>query len=456
MTEATIPQVRMKTSYAPREWQKTCHAKKHRFKVLALHRRAGKTELALQQLNHAAKTPAFYPNRLYIYIAPYLKQAKLIAWGRLKQIVAEMPGCLVNESELSVIYPTGAVIRIFGGDNPDAARGVRLDGCVMDEVAQMKPEVWTEIIQPALSDRAGWCLFIGTPKGINLFSDLYHRAHSLPDWWSTSYTVYDTDALDPEEVARLKRDMSDNDFRREFLCDFSAAAENQLMSVGDIEEAAQRHLRTDQYDSAALVVGCDPARFGDDSSVICFRQGLHCEEPIVLKGIDNMALAGRLASEVIKRNEICKRNRKGGVAAVFIDVGNGSGVIDRMRQLGHSVIEVNFGGRADSPRYINKRTEMWYRIREWLDNGGALPPTHEMKQDLATPTFSYDNQGRICLETKDEIKKRIQRSPDCGDALALTFASFVMPSIEVTDERLLARNKTVDSGAYDPFARENY
>lgn len=454
--QQTIEPVRIRLSYQPREWQRTCHAKKRRFKVLALHRRAGKTELALQQLFREATSPSFYPQRLYIYMAPFLKQAKLIAWSRMKQIAAEIPGTDINESELTVTVPNGAVIRVFGGDNPDAARGVRLDGCVMDEVAQMKPEVWNEIVQPALSDRLGWALFIGTPKGINMFSELFNKANALPDWWSARYTVYDTDALDPAEVARLQRDMPDNEFRREYLCDFSAAAENQLMSVGDIEEAAQRHLRTDQYDSAALVVGCDPARFGDDSSVICFRQGLHCEAPIVLKGIDNMALAGRLASEVIKRNEICKRNRKGGVAAVFIDVGNGSGVIDRMRQLGHSVIEVNFGGRADSPRYINKRTEMWYRIREWLDSGGAIPPAQEMKQDLATPTFSYDNQGRICLETKDEIKKRIQRSPDCGDALALTFASFVMPSIEVTDERLLARNKNADSGAYDPFARENF
>lgn len=431
-------------AYRPREWQLACHTDVKRFTVLALHRRAGKTELAIRQLFHYGLKPSRHAERLYIYMAPFLKQAKLIAWDRMKAVAALIPGAEVNEGELRIKLPGGSEIRVFGGDNPDALRGVRIDGIVIDEVAQTKPEVWNEIVQPALSDRLGWALFIGTPKGINMFSELYNRALVLPDWHAALYTVYDTDAIHPDEVVRLKRDMPDNEFRREYLCDFNAAAEDQLLSVGDVEEAAQRHLRSDQYDSAPLTLGVDPARFGDDSSVMCFRQGLKCEVPIVLKGVDNM----RLASAVAEQIELRKPD------AVFIDVGNGSGVIDRLRQLGHPVIEINFGSRATNQRYVNKRTEMWFEVKHWIEAGGVLPNSVTLKRDLATPTYEYNSNNQFVLETKDEIKKRLLRSPDEGDALALTFAypvqkaaHFAHPSHAKNANKHSAR---VD---YDPLER---
>ena len=185
-----------------RTWQRECAklAAGKRFVVMALHRRAGKTEIALKKLlDSAVKCQADLP--LYFYVAPYLKQAKIIAWARLKQMVAPLvrTGAVeISEVELYVRFThNGAIIRIFGADNPDAMRGVRLDGAVIDEVAQIKPEVWEEIIQPALSDRKGWAWFIGTPKGINLFSSLFFGASNRPDWAAARYTVYDTDALDP-------------------------------------------------------------------------------------------------------------------------------------------------------------------------------------------------------------------------------------------------------------------
>jgi hypothetical protein len=169
--------------YRPRAWQRECHMQRRRFTVLALHRRAGKTELALRELlDKALRCPLELP--LFFYVAPLLKQAKAIAWARLKQIVAPLVLvglCEVNESELWVrLTRNGAMIRCYGADNPDAMRGVRLDGVVMDEVAQMAPEVWDDVVQPALSDRLGWALFIGTPNGINLFSQLYFGASTRP------------------------------------------------------------------------------------------------------------------------------------------------------------------------------------------------------------------------------------------------------------------------------------
>jgi hypothetical protein len=280
-----MPEIEL--TYQPRNWQRECHTVKRRFTVLVLHRRAGKTELAIMELiNQAVKCRKELG--FFVYVAPFLKQAKAIAWARLKDKLnpLRVTGAIdVNEVDLAVTFKhNGAIIRLFGGDNPDALRGIRLDGAVIDEVAQIKPEVWTEIVQPALSDRKGWALFIGTPAGMNLFSELYYRADRLEDWVARRYTVYDTEALEADEVARLKRDMSPEAFSREFLCDFSAAGDDQLIALADAEAAAKRRYQDGDIVFSPLVMGVDPARFGDDRSVIMLRQGLRAEEPIIRTG----------------------------------------------------------------------------------------------------------------------------------------------------------------------------
>ena len=413
-----MPKKIVDVPYRPRPWQDECHRRKRRFTVLALHRRAGKTELAIMQLIHGA-AGSTHPLPFYVYVAPFLKQAKAIAWLRLKQKVNDLiitNAVDVNEADLSITFKhNGAQIRLFGGDNPDALRGVRLDGCVIDEVAQIKPEVWNDILQPALSDRKGWALFIGTPNGLNLFSELFYRAASLPDWRAARYTVNDTDALDPEEVERLKRDMPEQAFAREYLCDFAAAGEDQLISLTDADAAAERKIADGDVIEFPLVVGVDPARFGDDRSVIVLRQGLRMEPPMIFTGIDNMTLAAAVANVIEDRDP----------DAVFIDSGAGAGVIDRLLQLGYDVIEVPFGGKAANPAlFVNKRTEMWWSVKDWIDMGGAIPARTDLIAELSTPTYWYDAIGKRCLESKDDIKKRLQGggSPDIADALALTFA----------------------------------
>jgi hypothetical protein len=429
-------------SYFPRDWQRECHQKRRRFTVYALHRRAGKTELAIMELiDKAMRFEAELG--LFFYVAPYLKQAKAIAWARLKARLEPLRrhGLVeVSEAELSIRFPkNGAVVRVYGADNPDAMRGVRLDGVVIDEVAQIRPEIWNDVIQPALSDRKGWALFIGTPQGVNLFSELFHKARGLSDWHAARYTVFDTAAIDADEVERLKRDMSEASFAREYLCDFSAAGDDQLISLSDVEAAARRVIPLGDVACSPRIIGVDPARFGDDRSVIFRRQGLVAHAPEVLRGMDNMALAARVAASIDAFRP----------DAVFVDAGNGAGVIDRLRQLGYAVIEVPFGGRALSGNYVNKRAEMWFEMAEWVRAGASLPDRTDLKQDLAAPVYSYDAQGRKQLESKDEIKKRGLPSPDLGDALALTFAFPVRAKSEA--ERLGVKRTT--SRDYDPFAR---
>lgn len=437
----------IRLDYNPREWQRQCHRERKRFTVLALHRRAGKTELAIMELIDKAMKFKLELG-MFVYIAPFLKQAKAIAWQRLKQKLGPLmiAGAVdINEGDLSVTFKhNGAIIRLFGGDNPDAMRGLRVDGAVIDEVAQIKPEVWIDIIQPALSDRLGWAMFIGTPAGINLFSEIYYKAEHLDDWHAARYTVYDTHAIAAAEVERLKRDMSETSFAREYLCDFSAAGDDQLISLSDCEEAARRVYTDKDVLDAPKILGVDPARFGDDRSVIFKRQGLQAFTPLVYRGIDNMDLAARVAAQI----------EQWVPDAVFIDSGAGAGVIDRLRQLGYDVTEVPFGGKATMPNlFVNRRAEMWWGMKEWLDLGGAIPNDNALKQELATPIYWFDSAGRKVLEPKDEIKKRLQGggSPDMADALALTFAYPVKkrPMIDIYD-----RSKSSNGAKeYNPYDR---
>jgi len=434
--------------YTPRTWQKECHLKKQRFSVYALHRRSGKTELAIMELiDKAIKTDKELG--MFVYVAPFLRQAKAIAWARLKQKIEPLRRQSVieiNEGELSIRFKhNGAIIRLFGGDNPDAMRGLRIDGCVIDEVAQIKNELWSDIVQPALSDRLGWSLFIGTPQGINLFSELYYKAIEEDGWAAARYTVYDTDSLHPNEVTRLKRDMSETSFAREYLCDFSAQGDDQLIALADTEDAAKRVYQQDHVDMSPVVLGIDPARFGDDRSVIFRRQGRQAFKPVVYRGIDNMDLAARVANLIEEHDP----------DAVFCDAGAGSGVIDRLRQLSYDVIEIPFGGKATKPeQYLNRRSEMWWLMKQWIEEGGAIPNDVALKQELATPIYWYDNVGRRVLESKDQIKKRLQGagSPDLADALALTFALPVAKK-EMEDIYIKKRKEATHKKDYDPYTR---
>src|SRR5262249_33828536 len=146
---------------------------------------------------------------MFVYLAPFLRQAKAIAWQRLKQRLESlrMVGAVeFHEGDLAVVFRhNSATIRLFGADNYDALRGLRLDGVVVDEPGWVAPAAWNDVVQPALSDRKGWALFIGTPNGIDLFSELFQRAQQTPGWVALRFTVEETEALEAAEVKRLRR-----------------------------------------------------------------------------------------------------------------------------------------------------------------------------------------------------------------------------------------------------------
>ena len=208
--------------YKPRKLQTEIHQALKRWSVLVCHRRFGKSVLAV---NHLIKTVAKCdkPRPRVAYVAPLFKQAKAIAWDYLKYYASPIPGVTFNESELRADLPGGGRISLYGADNPDALRGIYLDAVVLDEYAQIAPRVFPEIIRPALVDREGSALFIGTPWGKNHFFDLYENAKFAPDWYAATFRASETGIVPPAELAAARALMSQEQYDQEFECSFESA-----------------------------------------------------------------------------------------------------------------------------------------------------------------------------------------------------------------------------------------
>lgn len=226
--------------YRPRPLQSELHARMRRFNVLVCHRRFGKTVLSINHLiRSAVRCERARPR--YAYVAPLYKQAKAAAWDYLKHYSQPIPLVRRHESELRVDLPNGARIALLGSDNPDALRGIYLDGVVLDEFAQMSPRVFSEIIRPALADREGWAIFIGTPRGRNAFHELYRMASDDPDWLTELIPASRSGVLPTAELDAARRVMTEAEYAQEFECSFEAAIAGSY--YGDLLASAQREGR---------------------------------------------------------------------------------------------------------------------------------------------------------------------------------------------------------------------
>jgi hypothetical protein len=401
--------------FRPHRFQQEIYQRRKRFSVICAHRRFGKT-IASIALLIAEALRCKWPSPRFAYCAPFLKQARNVSWDYIRNFVTKIPGAEIREGDLSVNLPNGARITLYGADNAESILGIYLDGVVLDEVANFRPDVWSRIIRPTLTDRKGWAMFISTPRGQDAFYELFHgcdKPENRAEWVAMMYRADETGLISAEELESNRRIQSPALFRQEYLCDFSAATDNTLITIDVVSAAAQKRFSRYDIEGMPKIIGVDIARFGDDCSVIQRRQGLCALEPIVMHGLDNMEVVGRLTAQI---NEWYPDQ-------VFIDAGRGEGVIDRVRQLGYPVMEINFGGKASDPNaYVNKRSEMWDEMAKWFAQGGGIPNNSELKCDLVTPTYKFDAANRFALESKDDMRKRINRSPDLGDALALTFA----------------------------------
>lgn len=198
--------------------QQTIAKDPSRFKVVVAGRRFGKTYLSIRELCYHARQP----NREIFYITSSYRAAKMIVWKPLKQRLLDLRWVKkINESELTILLKNNSQISLKGSENKDSLRGVSLTYCVIDEAADCDPDLFPEIVRPALADQRGGAMFIGTPKGKgNYFYDLYAAAKDTPGWKTWQYTTLDGGNVNEEEVEAARADMSERQFRQEFMATF--------------------------------------------------------------------------------------------------------------------------------------------------------------------------------------------------------------------------------------------
>jgi phage terminase large subunit-like protein len=203
-------------------WQQEVFNDKTRFKVVAAGRRCGKSRLAATTLIiEALRCP---PGSAVLYVSPTMGQSRQIIWDLLLDLGREViAGSHVNNLDITMI--NGARIYVRGADRPDTLRGVSLTYAVLDEVADIKPEAWEQVIRASLSDKKGHALFIGTPKGRNWFHDLWKQGQEDTDgdWKSWHFTTKDNPLIDPTEIESAKKTLSSFAFKQEYLASFSNA-----------------------------------------------------------------------------------------------------------------------------------------------------------------------------------------------------------------------------------------
>jgi phage terminase large subunit len=219
----------IQSKYRPRPWFRAFHERNTRWFMQVAHRRAGKTVAAVYDTVEKASYNT-RENPRYAYIAPLLRQAKDIAWQYLKD--AAMPYApKINESQLYVelsALPNSPRVTIYGADNPDSFRGIYLDGAVLDEFGNMRSTVWDEVLLPALIDRRGWCVFMGTPNGPNHFRDMWYESENKKSWGRLFLPVSVTKAIPQEDLDEMRQNMDPESYAQEMECSFEASVRGAI------------------------------------------------------------------------------------------------------------------------------------------------------------------------------------------------------------------------------------
>jgi len=319
---------------------------------------------------------------------------------------------------------------------------------VLDESGGM-PEAIMASAEAALSTcKEGHIIQAGNPT--HLDGPLYRACTSEARLWHVIEISGDPD--DPQRSTRVSAQWAREQIEKygrenpwvlvNVFGKFPPSSLNVLIGPDEVSEAMKRLYREHEIGQSARVLGVDVARFGDDESVICSRQGLQTFPFVSYRNLDSTQGAGHTA-------------RKWGewaADACFLDAtgGFGAGWLDQLRLLGRAPVGVQFAGEPyDKTKYANKRAEMYFDMVAWIKRGGALPQSKELLSELTTTTYSFHGD-KFILEPKEQIKARLGRSPDYADALCLTFASPVYP-MSAMDR--LAAQRGLKPRQYDAAAR---
>lgn len=251
--------------YRPRAAFMPFHNRTQRFACLVAHRRAGKTVAAV---NDTLKR-ALLKKGDYAYIAPYRAQAKAVAWDYIKRYAHDVKES-ANEAELIVKLRTGSTMRLFGADNADAMRGLGFDGVYLDEYGDFRPSVWGNVIRPTLSDRLGWAVFAGTPKGHNQFHDIYRVAsdpRNTEDWFCLMLKASASRLIADSELTAARQQLSADQYEQEYECSFDAAILGAFYGQEMSRVDAEQRIRSVPYDPDFPVNTAWDLGYTDDASI---------------------------------------------------------------------------------------------------------------------------------------------------------------------------------------------
>jgi hypothetical protein len=318
--------------------------------------------------------------------------------------------------------------RLWSAENPDSYAGVHNFSGVMlvfDEASGIDDSIWS-VASGFFTENTPnrfWLAFSNPRRNSGYF---YESFHSKREFWKNKIvdarTVEGTDkAVYQQIIDEYGADSAQAHV--EVFGEFPNASDDQFIGSHIVDEAMERERYKDQ--SAPIILGVDPARFGADSTVIAVRQGRDIIAIKRYKGDDTMETVGRIIECMEEYKPVLVNIDEGGL---------GAGVVDRMKEQRYKVKGVNFSNKSKNMMmYGNKRAEMWGDMREWLKTA-SIPKDRTLKTDLISPLMKPDSKGAIFLEGKKDMKARGLASPDAADAIALTFA-FPVAHREYVDKR---------------------
>lgn len=291
---------------------------------------------------------------------------------------------------------------------------------LFDEASNIDDIIW-ETAQGALTTPGAVWLAFGNPtRNTGRFRECF--GNEKHRWITKQVDSRTAKMASKTQLQQWVEDYGeDSDFVRiRVKGQFPRVGDTQLIGNALVDAANARELLPASYMHYPRFLGVDVARFGSDSSVIIRRQGTMTWTPKVFNRIDTMELAARVYDDAMEF----------GATVIFVDgVGVGGGVVDRLRELGLNVIDVQSGEAAtDNKRFKNRRMELWWRMKEWLDGEVSLPHFSALTNELVAPEYGYDGSLRLVLESVDSLKQRGVGSPDHASALAMTFADFSLTS----------------------------
>lgn len=325
---------------------------------------------------------------------------------------------------------------------------------LIDESGDIPPNVLKSVEQAfSTADKVfGRVIQAGNPTSHE--GMLFAAQGALSDKWHVVKITGDPD--DPDRSPRIDAEWAksqidqygkDDPWIMSYILGmFPSTSINALLTPVEVEDAMRRKAAHDDYYFSQKRLGVDVARFGSDSTVIFPRQGLMAFPPAEMRGARTHDIIARIAAAKMKWTSEVE----------FVDGtgGYGAGVVDGLLQTGHTPQEINFASKALSPKFYNKRAEMWWNMADWIKRGGCIPKHDKLARELIAVTYTHKN-GKLIIESKDQIKEKLGYSTDFADALCLTFAMDERPASNTIEGYDLQFSPKIKS-EYDPFDDERF